>query len=122
MRILTKSLLLLSAFALVSVGWAGNLEEATETGILERTANPMGVVKFAQKNPVRIIGPGPLPVPIEPESAGTFSASVKGPVAFSATALGESYGGALIRPRGGSFSSPRQQADREIRSLIRRLD
>lgn len=122
MRNASKSLLLLAVFVVVSLGWASDLTQPEETGLLERAGSPVGIVKFAQKNPVRITGPGPLPVPVEPESAGTFSASVKGPVALQGSALGASYGSALVRPRGGAFSSPRQQADREIRRLIRRLD
>jgi hypothetical protein len=31
-------------------------------------------------------------------------------------------GSALVAPRGGTVSSPKQRADREIRKLIRSLD
>ena len=118
----SKALLLLPVFVVVSLGWASDLAQPEETGLLERAGSPLGIVKFAQKNPVRIAGPAPLPTPVEPESAGTFAVSAKGPVAMQAPALGASYGSVLVRPRGGAMSSPRQQADREIRRLIRRLD
>jgi hypothetical protein len=38
------------------------------------------------------------------------------------TELNTGMGSALMTPRGGAISSPKQLADREIRRLIRRLD
>ena len=117
-----RLLLLLPLCALATAGWADDLAEPEQTGLLERASMPLGIVKFAQKPPARDASPVPLPVPIDPESAAMLASSVKGPSAMPGSALGDSYGNAMVRPRGAAFSSPRQQADREIRRLIRKLD
>jgi hypothetical protein len=117
-----RLLLLFLLCALATAGQADDMIEPEQTAVLERAANPLGVIKFAQKPPTREASPVPLPVPVDPESTGILATSLKGPVAAPDGGLGAFYGSALVRPRGGTFSSPRQQADREIRRLISRLD
>jgi hypothetical protein len=53
----------------------------------------------------------PLPGQFEPEPGPTAAGSAFLP----------SWGRAIVRPTGGSFVSPKQQADREIQRLIRKL-
>jgi hypothetical protein len=40
----------------------------------------------------------------------------------TATALNAGFGNALMTPRGAAMSSPKQQADREIKKVIKRLN
>ncbi len=51
------------------------------------------------------------------------AASRPGPVAINSEKLSFGGGGsALVSPRGGTISTPRMQADREIHRLIRKLN
>ena len=71
----------------------------------------------------------PLPTPTEPYATAGKSFGLRGPVSSAPTKLhsfsegGMTGGaGALLAPRGAGFSTPRQQADREIRRMVRRID
>ena len=71
--------------------------------------------------------PGPLPTPVEPQAAATFAKSgpiSAGPIRLQSVSEGVNGGigaGAMLAPRGSGFSTPRQQADRQIRQVIRRI-
>jgi hypothetical protein len=41
---------------------------------------------------------------------------------MSTVGLRGGYGNALVSPRGGAMSTPRQKANREIRKMIRAID
>jgi hypothetical protein len=71
----------------------------------------------------------PLPTPTQPLGTAGATFAARGPVdsapigAQSFSEAGMTGGtGALLAPRGSSFSTPRQRADREIRQMIRRID
>lgn len=71
--------------------------------------------------------PVPLPMPVPPDDQvgqrSTTADSKLGPRATgSELGAGMFAGGALITPRGGTMSTPEQQADRAIDRLIRRLN
>lgn len=90
---------------------------------VEKQIDPLnGERRFARKFEAGDKAPVPLPTPVDPVSLlGT--SSQPGPVGIGEISTGaERAGGALISPRGGgSISTPRQRADREIRKLIRKL-
>jgi hypothetical protein len=84
-----------------------------------------GIIRYAKLPPPRIDKAPPLPGPIEPSAIAAASAGsvdVKGPIAMSTAGLRGGYGSALVSPRGGSMSTPRQRANREIRKMIRLID
>jgi hypothetical protein len=71
----------------------------------------------------------PLPTPTEPHATAGKAFAQRGPVSSAPTGLQSFKGsgmtggsGALLAPRGAGFSTPRQQADRQIRQMIRRID
>lgn len=73
--------------------------------------NGLGAIKHvARNNPLQeshVGMPGPLDTDAGPMAAGSE--------------LLPSRGSAIVQPTGGAFISPKQQADREIRQLIRKL-
>ena len=113
---------LFSILAVASLGWATASEDYSEPLQADPSGMPGGSAKFNKKALYRNTGPGPLPSPVEPQSAASRPISLKGPVTMADPSTGSSFGSALVAPRGGAMSSPRQRADREIRRLIRRLD
>jgi len=88
-------------------------EPDNRTEIGDVTDPTGGVVKL-NLNYSHAISPVPLPMPIEPpvRASSTYEQS------SGNTSLG---GSSIVAPRGGAMSTPKQQADREIRRLIRRL-
>ncbi len=48
--------------------------------------------------------------------------TIAGPMSLSSDGMTISQGSALVAPRGGSFMTSRQRADRAIRATIRKLD
>ena len=91
-----------------------------------QTGRPF-LVRPVRAFPLEQQGPVPLPAPMLPgDEAGQRSVSQQsklGPRASgSEVGVGLSVGGALLAPRGGTMSTPEQQADRAIDRLIRRLN
>ena len=68
--------------------------------------------------------PLPIPQPQDPTGERSVSADSKLGPRSTGSELGAGLfaGGALITPRGGTMSTPEQQADRAIDRLIRRLN
>ena len=121
MRKPLRLLLLVPACAsLVLLGTGAETNEE-QTTILERAINPGGIIKFAKKLPTRPDTPTDLPPPSDPPGAGQPLAGPKG-FAMSASGAVGGFGSALVTPRGAPMASPKQQADREIRKLIRSLN
>ncbi|MCP3979871.1 MAG: hypothetical protein GY716_11230 [bacterium] len=69
-----------------------------------------------------VVGPGlPQPIYPRPEEDLGMSSVKAGPVSIGSTA--GATGGAIVGPRGGgSVGTAKQQGDREIRRVIRRLN
>jgi hypothetical protein len=66
---------------------------------------------------------GPVSLPSPPsEGPPPPSVTFKGPAESFGSVLSAEPGMAMITPRGGAMSSPKQVADRQIRRLIKRLD
>lgn len=84
-----------------------------------------GIIKYAKLLPSRVNITPPLPTPGDPPAFAASSAGsvdVKGPIAMSNVGMGGGFGNALVAPRGGAMSTPRQIANREIRKMIRLID
>jgi hypothetical protein len=62
-----------------------------------------------------------LPAPVQTSEGPIVNVSKIDPI-FGMETTNITTGSALITPRGGAISTPQQQADREIRKVIRRLD
>ena len=76
--------------------------------------------------PTRLVD---LPSPTEPENGGESIAPMhRSPLPINPGPLSRSKsvipvrGSAIVTPRGGTFATPQQRADREIRRLIRILN
>ena len=77
MRRSMRLLMLLPLCILATAGQANDVVAPEQTAVLERTVHPLGVIKFAQKPPMRDASPVPLPIPVDPESAAfTFPAAL----------------------------------------------
>lgn len=63
-----------------------------------------------------------MPTPVETMAGPVESAPKIDPIYNLDGTMGFGQGSALMTPRGGAISSPKQLADREIKRLIRRLD
>jgi hypothetical protein len=64
----------------------------------------------------------PVPLPVPGKEPMPVTSGTPGPVAADNFSARGTAGMSMITPRGGAISSPRQQAEREIRRLIRHLD
>jgi hypothetical protein len=62
-----------------------------------------------------------MPSPVAPQ-VGPVSDISRVDSIFNLDGMNSVGATALMTPRGGAMSSPKQQADREIKRLIRRLD
>ena len=62
-----------------------------------------------------------MPTPVDPQVGPVADVSRVDSI-FNLDGLNSVGGTALMTPRGGAMSSPKQLADREIKRLIRRLD
>ena len=81
---------------------------------IEDITDPTGGVVKLNLNYSGPKAPVPLPMPIDPP--------VRPSSAYEQDSGSTSLGGSsIVAPRGGAMSTPKQQADREIRRLIRRL-
>ena len=63
-----------------------------------------------------------MPTPVDPAAGPVVTIQKIDPIFNLDGAMNIGQGSALMAPRGGAISSPKQVADREIRRLIRRLD
>jgi len=64
-----------------------------------------------------------MPTPVDPQVGPVADVSrVDSIFNLDGGTMGLGQGSALMTPRGGAMSSPKQLADREIKRLIRRLD
>ncbi len=118
---MSKSLRLLLVLAMVlTVIPAAFAETGTNRtgGTNVNAATNTGIVIFAKRNPEWQQGADDLPPPQDPnEMAG---AAIPGPVANAKSAL-TSFSFGSVAPRGGTMSSAKQRADRQIQRLIRDL-
>lgn len=80
--------------------------QSNQTGGIKKLARTLGSYDG--------IPPVPLPMPIEPGLRTTVAQSAKGDVDLGS-------GGALVGAHGGPMATPKQQADMQIRKLIRNL-
>jgi hypothetical protein len=61
-------------------------------------------------------------VPFEQKGPGHATSVQPGPMSFSKVSDLSVGGSAIVFPRGGTISSPKERADRQIQQLIRRLN
>jgi hypothetical protein len=88
-----------------------NLPGATEGQLYDRTTL------------IPKVDAGPVSMPSPPSEGPPPPAfSTKGPAESFGSVLSAEPGMAMVTPRGGAMSSPKQVADRQIRRLIKRLD
>ena len=84
---------------------------------MRRNLSRIGIIAVVPSEPS-----GVTPLPGPPADQNPPSVSYKGPSdIFGALVAGEP-GLAMVTPRGGAMSSPKQQADREIKLLIKHLN
>jgi len=103
------------ALALVLIAPAAALADAAPdpSEQLEPAADrspSYGIVRLDLKREYRP-SPVPLPMPVEPDPDPRSVGSTSSP----------DFGSALVGARGSAASTPQQQAEREIRRLIRKL-
>ena len=85
----------------------------------------VGIIHYAKLPMPRVDVVTPMPTPGDPTPdavPGGGSASIKGPIAMSEAGVRGGYGSALVSPRGGTMSTPRQRANREVRQMIRKMN
>jgi hypothetical protein len=96
-----------------------NLTPGTETG-RPYLVRPTRAFPLGEPTPVA------LPMPVQPDDQmgqrSVSSDSKLGPRDTGSVGARVSVGSALLTPRGGTMSTPEQQADRAIDRLIRRLN
>ncbi len=119
----TRKILVVVAVALllgtVSAMAQSNRDEFAKVQLPRAGAGEMysrtGLISQAESTPS-------MPTPVEPME-GPVESTFKTDSAFTMDgSMGFGQGSALMTPRGGAISSPKQLADREIKRLIRRLD
>ncbi len=115
---MSKSLRLLLVLAMVLTVIPAAFAEHGTSGTNVNAAADTGIRNFAKRNPEWQEGADDLPPPQDPnEMAGL---GVRGPVANAKTAV-TSFSFGSVAPRGGTMSSAKQRADRQIQRLIRDL-
>lgn len=122
-----KTLIALGVTLALVVSIGGALAEEGDdsrpTAILDPNNQFTGVLKLALKHEVaEQKDDDPMPAPILAPPKLTATAAKAGPVGSATRSETPSFGGAIVTPRGGAMSTPKQLADRQINRLIRRLN
>ena len=121
-RHVTKVAALIAVGLLAVSGAALATDDFEPKTIIEQSKSPKGegIRHLARTfgGPSNGAAPIPLPMPVDPITPHGPSGKVS--VASMAQGSGMSQG-AIVGPRGGAISTPRQKADRAIHQLINRL-